>query len=230
MAATARRQEELETLASEATGLAGRIVPFAGDVTDRARMAAIVAEIEDTHGPVALAILNAGVYLPVEAPDFSAEIFEKTFAINLMGTVYGLEPLLARMIARRSGHIAIVSSVTGYGGLPTSAAYGASKAALNVLAESLAIELDRHGVRLSLITPGFVETPAQDDNEFPKPFMVSSDEAAKRIVAGLKGQAFEITFPRRFTWWLWFLRIVPRNWYISLIQRQTGWDKPADGA
>ncbi len=223
VAVTARSVDDLEALAAEAAPLPGAIHPFAGDVTDRAVMVGVVETIERDAGPIALAVLNAGIYLPTEVPELDADVFERSFAVNVMGTVYGLEPLIPRMIARARGHIAIVSSVTGYGGLPTSAAYGATKAALINLAEAMKIELDRHKVRVSVINPGFVETPAQDDNDFPKPFMISSEEAAQRIVKGLKGQAFEITFPKVFTFQLKFLKWLPRDWYIALIKRRTGW-------
>ncbi len=223
VAATARREQDLEALAGEAEGLPGAIHAYAADVTDRAAMARVVEAIEQAMGPLALVVLNAGIYLPLEVPDFDAEIFEKSFSVNVMGTAYGLEPVIPRMISRAKGHIALVSSVTGYGGLPTSAAYGATKAALINMAEAMKIELDRHGVRVSVINPGFVETPAQDDNDFPKPFMISSEKAAALIIKGLKRQAFEITFPKIFTYQLKILKWLPRDWYIALIKRQTGW-------
>jgi len=229
VAITARRQEELEALAGDVETdpkIKGKLVPFAGDTTDGERMKQIVAQIEEAEGPVALAILNAGIYIPVDAPKFQASDFQKSVDVNLMGTANGLEPLIATMTKRGKGHIALVSSVTGYGGLPTSSAYGATKAALNNMAECLKIELDRVGVRVSLICPGFVETPAQDDNTFPKPFIVTPETAANRIVRGLKGNSFEITFPKRFTFVLKMLRWLPRDAYIWAIKRQTGWAKP----
>ncbi len=225
VAATARRREQLEALGREAAGLKGAIHAYPADVSDAEAMSAAVDAMEAAHGPVALAILNAGIYLPMEAPAFSAETMRKSWEVNIMGTAHGLEPLIPRMIERTRGHLVIVSSVTGYGGLPTSAAYGATKAGLNIMAESLKIELDRHGVRVSVVNPGFVETPAQDDNEFPKPFMIQSEDAARRIVAGIKRQAFEITFPKRFTFPLKVLKWLPRDWYIALIKRQTGWNE-----
>lgn len=228
VAATARRESELEQLATAAAGHPGVIHAFAGDVTDRERMAAIITEAEDRLGPVALAILNAGIYLPVDGAAPDATVFEKSVNVNILGTVYCFEPLIPRMVNRAKGHIAIVSSVTGYGGLPTSSAYGATKAALINIAECLKIELDRYNVRVSIINPGFVETPAQDDNEFPKPFMISAEEASERIVRGLKRQAFEITFPKRFTYVLKWLKCWPRDWYIAVIKRQTGWNKPPE--
>ncbi|MGF1455586.1 MAG: SDR family NAD(P)-dependent oxidoreductase [Alphaproteobacteria bacterium] len=223
VAGTARREKDLQDLADEVKDLPGSIHPYAADVTDRSAMAGVVEAIEADQGPLALVILNAGIYLPLEVPEFDAEIFEKSFSVNVLGTAYGLESVIPRMIGRSKGHIAMVSSVTGYGGLPTSAAYGATKAALINMAEAMKIELDRHGVRVSIINPGFVETPAQDDNAFPKPFMIPSKKAADLIVKGLKRQAFEITFPKIFTYQLKILKWLPRDWYIALIKRQTGW-------
>jgi len=228
VAATARSVEALEALAAEARK--GEIRAFPADVTDKAAMAATVARIEDEFDRIALAVFNAGVYLPVDAPRLDVDKYEASFGVNVFGTVHGLAPLIPRMVARDSGHIAIVSSVAGYGGLPTSSAYGATKAALIHIAEALKVELDRWGVRTSLICPGFVDTPAQDDNAFPKPFIISAPEAAARIVRGLRGQAFEISFPKRFTYGLKLLHLLPAKLRLELVKKQTGWDKrPEDG-
>ena len=134
--------------------------------------------------------------LPVHGEDLHREDFEKTFAVNLHGTVNCLLPAVRHMKARGHGQIAIVSSVTGYGGLPTSAAYGATKAALINMAESLKFDLDKVGVRLQIINPGFVETAATAKNAFPMPALVSAEVAADRIAEGLKSSGFEITFPK----------------------------------
>lgn len=230
VAVTARSGGKLEALRDEAAKLKGSIHPYPGDTTDRDAMEGIVAAIEEEVAPIALALFNAGIYEPIDAAAPKVEDFIKSFTVNLNGTVYGLVPVVNRMVARGKGHIAITSSVTGYGGLPTSGAYGATKAALINLAECLQIELWRHGVRASIINPGFVETPAQDDNDFPKPFMVSADRAAREIVRGLKRGRFEITFPRRFTWPLGVMKWCHRGLYCRLIRKQTGWDKlPEEG-
>ena len=230
VAASARRADALEELAREAGALKGEVQAFPVDITDQNAVHACVAEIERSYGPIALALLNAGVYLPVDAAKFKAEALVKSVNVNLFGAAFALEAITPAMVERGRGHIAIVSSVTGYGGLPTSSAYGATKAALINMAECFKIELDRWGVRTSVINPGFVETPAQDDNTFPKPFMVSADTAAKRIVRGLKTQAFEITFPKRFTYQLKLLGLLPARTRLNLVKKQTGWaKKPADG-
>lgn len=230
VAATARSEDALRALAGEAEGLKGRIFAAPCDLTDADAVEALVARLEAEEGAIALAVLNAGIYLSVnaEAPRF--EDFRKTFEVNLNGTAACVCALTPRMTARRAGQIAVVSSATAFGGMPTASAYGASKAALVNMAECLRVELWRYGVHVQAVTPGFVETPAQDDNAFPKPFMVSADHAAKRIAAGLRAQRFEITFPRRFTWMLKAIYALPYGWSLPLVRRQTGWSKPPEPA
>lgn len=222
---SARSADKLKTIADGYTGK-GRIVAHAVDLTDARGVEDTVREIETGHGAIALAVLNAGIYLSISAEKPSFEDYKKTFDVNLSGTAACLCALTPLMSARRSGQIAIVSSATSFGGMPTSSAYGASKAALVNMAACLRIELHRFGVLCQVITPGFVETPAQDDNAFPKPFMISASEAAKRIAAGLKSKRFEITFPRRFTWALKAIYALPYSWSLGLVRKQTGWDKP----
>jgi len=225
VAISARSAEKLEALAAEAPD---KIISAPVDITDPDAVAALVDTLEADHGPIAQAILNAGIYITVDAANPKFEDYAKTFDVNLKGTAACLTALTPRMSQRRSGQIAIVSSATAFGGMPTASAYGATKAALVNMAECLRIELHRHGVLIQCITPGFVETPAQDDNAFPKPFMVSAETAAKRIASGMRTKRFEITFPRRFTWMLKAIYALPRAWHIPLVRKQTGWDEPLE--
>ncbi len=223
MAASARPGDKLD----EAVAPFGdKAQAFAFDLADHDAAGPTVAAIEERMGPIALAVLNAGVYLPTRAekPEFDA--FKRTFDINLLGTAACLTALSPRQCARRRGQIAIVSSATGFGGFPTAAAYGASKAALINMAGCFAIELDRWGVLVQAVTPGFVETPAQDDNTFPKPFIVTPEKAAQKIDAGLRRKTYEITFPKVFTQSLQMLFALPRNMHIPQLRKQTGWNKP----
>lgn len=219
---TARDHEKLVQLQHESPG-PGKMIVLDGDVTDPRDMERILAAIEYEHGPMTLAVLNAGVYVAVHGEDLHREDFEKTFAVNLHGTVNCLLPAVRHMKARGQGQIAIVSSVTGYGGLPTSAAYGASKAALINMAESLKFDLDKVGVRLQIINPGFVETEATAKNAFPMPAIVSAQVAADRIADGLKSSGFEITFPKRFTYAMKLINLLPYGLYFWLVNRATGW-------
>ena len=171
-------------------------------------------------------IANAGIYVPVDGRAPKAEEYRRTFDVNLMGVAHALELVTPPMVARRAGHIHIVSSATGFGGMPTSSAYGASKAALINLASCLKIELDRCNIGVSISTPGFVETPAQADNAFPKPAMITAENAARHIADAVARGGFETTFPRRFTWALKALYALPKPLHLPLVRRQTGWASP----
>ena len=205
--ATARRQAELEELVGQA-------------------MAAIVRRIKLELGPLALCIFNAGVFLPIDARNFSAAAFRPTFDVNLVGVANCLEPAIAALKEQGRGQIALVASVTGYGGLPTSSAYGASKAALINLAETLRIELDPVGILVQIVNPGFIDTPATRNNPFPMPALMASPDAADRIVDGLATHRFELTFPRRFTYVLKALSFLPTSWRLNLVRKVTGWSDP----
>jgi NAD(P)-dependent dehydrogenase (short-subunit alcohol dehydrogenase family) len=134
-------------------------------------------------------------------------------------------PLVDSMKRAGRGQIAIVSSVTAYGGLPTSAAYGATKAALTTMAESLKFDLDKMNITIQAVHPGFVDTPATRGNPFPMPALMDVEDAARRIVAGLGKPGFEITFPRRFTYMLKLLGLLPYPLYFRALNRFTGWSK-----
>ena len=122
------------------------------------------------------------------------------------------------MTVRRAGHIALVSSVAGYRGLPKAAYYAPSKAAAISLAEVLQCELPRHGVKVSIINPGFVETPMTAVNDFPMPYLIKADDAARRIIRGLEKGKFEIAFPWQMVAMLKLTRILPYRAYFWLVR------------
>lgn len=217
VAASARTEADLTSLREECP--AGSILIFPLDVTDLEATERTVAEIETALGGLDLAIFNAGTHAPMPAAEFSLEIVRKLVEVNLMGTANGLAQVVPRFIARRSGHIAVVASVAGYRGLPTASAYGATKAALINMCEALKPDLERHGVRLSLINPGFVETPLTDKNDFPMPFLIPVEQAAESIVKGLGRGGFEIIFPWRMAFLMKLLRLMPDRLYFALARR-----------
>ncbi|SCB56954.1 Short-chain dehydrogenase [Rhizobium aethiopicum] len=223
VAVTARSHEKLVELQGEASGLSGSIIVLDGDVSDAEDMEHVLASIEYEHGTLGMAILNAGVCLPVHAEELDRADFEKSFAVNLSGVVNCLLPAIRHMKAKGQGQIAIVSCVTGYGGLPAGAAYGATKAALINMAESLKFDLDKMGIRIQLVSPGFVDTSATGTNAFPMLTPMSAAEAARQVAAGLKSQAFEIAFPRRSTTMMKLARLLPYGAYFPLVNRVTGW-------
>lgn len=207
VAATARSQDKLADLADSQEN----IFPFPADVTDLNAMRAVVPDILDMLGPIDLAILNAGVWELFGVRTFDAEKMQHAIDVNLSGIANALDPLLPRMIDRKSGHIALISSVAGYRGLPKAMGYSSTKAAVIALAESLRHELDRIGVNVSIVNPGFVDTPMTHGNDFPMPFILTSDEATNRILYGLKKRKYEVAFPWQTNVSMKAARLIP-NW------------------
>ncbi len=215
--ASARTAADLESLAAECP--VGHLHPHVLDITDASATRAVIKAIEGEWGPPDLGILNAGTYIPVTATDLDAEPFLRLMETNVMGTVYGIMSLLPIMRREGSGHIAVVSSLAGYRGLPSSAAYGASKAALINMCEALCPELDAMGIKLQVINPGFVETPLTDQNDFQMPFLISVDKATHYIMRGLASDSFEVVFPRRFAFIMKVLRILPNRLFFAVTRR-----------
>ena len=135
--------------------------------------------------------------------------FAETYALNVMGHVNGLAPVVEKFKSRGFGHVMMVASVSGYSGLPTAAAYGASKAAVINMCEALKFDFDAMNIRIQVVNPGFIETPLTDKNEFAMPALMPVEKAVQRIIAGISLGGFELTFPRRFTWLVKFMRLLP---------------------
>ncbi|MEQ9195436.1 MAG: SDR family NAD(P)-dependent oxidoreductase [Parvibaculum sp.] len=216
VAASARRVAELEKLAQEAAAKGGEIVAFPLDTTKPEEVSEAVQRVESAMGPIAIAVLCAGTYEPVLARELTAAKARPVFELNFMGTMHCLEALIGRMTARKAGRIAVVASLAGYFGLPTSAIYGGSKAALINMAEALRPDLARDGVTLQIVNPGFVKTPLTDKNAFPMPFLMEVDDAVDAFYRGLKSNRFEITFPRRFSLMLRLLQMLPYGLALKL--------------
>ncbi|MFZ1079307.1 MAG: SDR family NAD(P)-dependent oxidoreductase [Methylovirgula sp.] len=191
VAVTARRVEALKELAGS-----GQIFPFPGDVTQRGEMQALVAAVEADLGPIALAFLNAGVFLPTERQGFDPAVIAATHAVNVGGTVNCLEPILATMTRQGRGQIALNASLAGINGLPGSLAYGSSKAALIYMAEALKLEYEGRGITIQVVCPGFVRTQMTDqETQFKMPFLMQPEAAARVICDAFEKGGFEISFP-----------------------------------
>ncbi len=214
---SARGVEALEALAGEHAP--GEIGVYPLDITDAAAAQAVFDRIVADVGVPDLCILNAGTHVPDRVTAIDPERFRQVMTINVYGTVTCLAALMPAFIARGSGHVAVVSSVAGYRGLPYAAAYGASKAALINMCEGMQPELAACGVRLSVVNPGFVRTPLTDRNRFSMPFLMEVDDAARSMRRGLASGRFEITFPKRFTWLLKGFRLLPIAVYLWFTRR-----------
>lgn len=212
--ASARNEDTLNAMQQASSDFSGDVFALPLDVTDNESVLSAFDKMQQMNLAPDLVILNAGYYEPVEFDELTLEHFEKTYDVNLRGVVRCLLPSLKLFGAQKRGHIALVSSVSGFRGLPKAAAYGSSKAALINLAESLKPECNANSIKLSLVNPGFVKSKLTDQNEFAMPFIMETQDAALRIMKGLDSTAFEVTFPKRFTYWLKLLRILPYRLYF----------------
>jgi NADP-dependent 3-hydroxy acid dehydrogenase YdfG len=188
------------------------------DVTDRSAVQAAAAQLL-TQGPLDCVVYCAGHYAAMRADALDVADMVRHYEVNYLGALYLLDAVLPALLARGMGHISLVGSVAGYRGLPNSLAYGPTKAALINLAETLYLDLHSKGLGVSIINPGFVQTPLTAGNDFTMPALLTPAQAASAIVKGWALGAFEIHFPKRFTLWLKALRILPNRLYFRLVGR-----------
>lgn len=231
VAATARGADALAALAAGQAGISAH----PGDTTDPEAMKRVAAEIRASVGPIDIALLNAGTYRAVRPGEFTAEVFRPQVEVNIMGTVNCIQAVLPDMLARRSGRIAVVASVTGFAALPMASAYGATKAFLISMSESLRADLEGEatGVEVTVVAPGFVRTPLTDQNDFAMPFLIEAPEAARIIADGLERGDAEIAFPRGMTLAMKGLgRLLPgplRRRYVAGVARRRARDRATAG-
>jgi NAD(P)-dependent dehydrogenase (short-subunit alcohol dehydrogenase family) len=215
---SARSVEALETFARCHPGS----VPLPLDVTRPDDVRAAVQLVQrHAQGAPALVLYCAGHYKALRATSFDRGEMERHLAVNYTGVLNVLDALLPALVSARSGHLCLVGSVAGYRGLPLSLGYGPTKAALNNLAENLYLDLHPLGVGVSVVNPGFVETPLTAQNGFRMPALISPEEAAQHILRGWARGRFEMNFPRRFTAWMRLLRCLPDAWYFAAVRRAT---------
>ena len=220
VAISARRGDRLQAIVARHRARAtAPVVSFPVDVTDRAAVLNAARAVEFAWGGIDLAIFSAGGHEPFGKDDFSADPYVDTMRLNYFGVVYGLEAVLPGMIARGAGRVAAIASLAGYRGLPTAAAYGASKSAVIHLLDALRFDLEPRGIGVTVINPGFVKTPLTDRNRFRMPFLITADEAASRIMDGLERDRKEIHFPATFSWMVKLMRVLPFPLYEMVMKR-----------
>ena len=191
------------------------------DVTDREAVARVTAQAL-AGGPLDLVCYCAGHYHAMRATDIDLPDLLRHHEINTVGVLYLLHALTPALLAQGHGHISLVSSVAGYRGLPQALAYGPTKAALINLAEVLYLDLHPRGLGVSLVNPGFVETPLTAGNQFHMPALITADVAAREMIRGWSRGEFEIHFPRRFTRVMKLLALLPYRLYFAAVRRSTG--------
>ncbi|MCF6439671.1 SDR family NAD(P)-dependent oxidoreductase [Pseudoalteromonas luteoviolacea] len=182
------------------------------DMTDKEQVFDAASKIEAQD----IIILNAGVCEYIDdANKFDSALFERVIHANLIATGYCLEAFIPKI--KSGGQLVIVSSSASFLPLPRAQAYGASKAALSYLTRVMQVELQ--GIDVTLVHPGFVETPLTNKNDFPMPCLVTVEQASERIYQGVLKRKKEVHFPRRFTLFLKLFSLLPFNWWLPLAKR-----------
>lgn len=186
------------------------IRPYPLDVTDGEAIARTINTLVADFGRIDMSLFSAAAWQPMNVADYDFKQFETVINTNLLGVVRLANPLIAQMQRQGGGEFAVISSVAGYFGLPRSAAYSATKAALINLLETMRTELAPKKVVVRMIAPGFVKSELTDKNDFPMPFLMETEDAARRIFDGLtQSQRFEIAFPLRMVWLMKTVRWLP---------------------
>ena len=188
---------------------------FSCDVQDFKKLKSIAKEIEAPD----LLFLNAGIYSPVNASEINLDLYKKHLNINYLGVLNSYEAFLPGLIRKQNGHIIIMSSVSGWIGLPKAAAYGPTKAALRSFAQSARYDLNPKGIKVQLCSPGFVETQATSINDFYMPGLMNVNEAANLIFKYLSSNKFEFSFPLSFSIFMKIFSYLPDKISSYLIKK-----------
>ncbi len=215
VAVSARRKEILNNMAQDPN-----IKSFPLDVTKRDQIENVFKNILNDFGELDLCLFSSGTYEPKDEQSIDPDKIKNVININFLGVIDCVKTVEGYFKNKKSGHISIVSSIAGYRGLPNSSGYGPSKAALTNFSESIYFDFKKFGVRVSIVSPGFIKTPLTDKNKFPMPFLKTPQYAAEKIFNGLiKSSAFEIHFPKGLTLILKLLRILPYKLYLFLVDK-----------
>ena len=206
--ACGRNQQVLQELES----FSNNINTLHFDVTDLAQVKSVMSNLSPK--PTTW-IMNAGSCEYIDSGLVDSKLFKRVFDVNVLGVVHCIEVSQSQMLP--GDHLVVVGSIASELALPRAEAYGASKAAVNYFARCLALPMKRNGVDVSMVYPGFVETPLTDKNDFSMPMKVSVEVASERIRDGIDKRKKSIYFPRRFTMFLRLLGALPYSWQRTLV-------------
>ena len=202
---SARNRERLDTLNAELTSATA----LALDVTDGDSVRRAAQEVGDVDG----VIYSVGAYEPMRATEWDGETALILADVNFTGAMRVLGEVVPKMVAQDRGDITLIGSLAGYRGLPAAIGYGASKAALVSLAETMRFDLKDTGIVVRLVNPGFIKTRLTQKNDFRMPMLMTPDEAAARVVKAMQKRRFRTDFPAPFSWMIRLLAFLP-DWLV----------------
>ena len=207
---SARRENELKKLQKK-LGKEHKIYPL--DVSDQSQVKAVCSKVGKLKNGklknnIDRVIFMPALYKPDSTFNMDLEFMSKMVDVNIKGAMYITHEVLHIFEKQKSGQIVLCGSVAGYTGLLNGQPYSATKAAIINFAESLYSEASDY-IDVKLISPGFVQTPMTDKNDFDMPMIITPHKAAASIISGLNKSSFEIHFPKKFTLFLKLLSIFP---------------------
>ncbi|HEV7474688.1 MAG TPA: SDR family NAD(P)-dependent oxidoreductase [Pyrinomonadaceae bacterium] len=191
----ARRVELIEEVVREVEAAGSKALALPADVQDAASMAAAAEKLSAEFGPVDILIANAGIGPTRDAADIRAEEVAGVINVNVIGAANSAAAVIPAMVARRSGQLVVISSLAAYRGLPRSAAYCASKAAVSAFFESLRLDLQPRGIDVTIIHPGFIKTPLTAGREAKMPFLMELDDAVLKMARAIEKRRKRYSFP-----------------------------------
>jgi short-subunit dehydrogenase len=191
----ARRNDLLDEIVSEIEKQQGKAMALAADVQDSTAMRAAADTLRAEFGPIDMLIANAGIGTTTDAAELDATEVARIFGVNVVGAASSVTAVVPEMVKRGSGHLVAISSLAAYRGIPKSASYGASKAALSLFFESLRLDLKPKGIDVTIIHPGFIKTPLTAGREALMPFLMELDYAVAKIITAIEKKRKSYAFP-----------------------------------
>lgn len=191
----ARRVELIEEVVREIEAAGSQALALPADVQDAASMVAATEKLTAEFGPVDLLIANAGIGPTRDAAKLSAEEVAGVMNVNVIGASNSAAAVIPQMVERGSGQLVVISSLAAYRGLPRSAAYCASKAAVSAFFESLRLDLVPRGIDVTIIHPGFIKTPLTAGRDAQMPFLMELDDAVRKMARAIEKRRKRYSFP-----------------------------------
>ena len=213
-----RNDEKLDEISKEFSNSQTNVITKKLDVTSIEQCKQTLNSVIDELGSLDLIIYSSGFYKPNNTFDVDLDLYRKTIEVNFMGLINVMSVILPFLKQQQKGHIAMISSLAGFFGLPNSSGYGPSKAAMMNYSESIYNDCKKNNIHVSIINPGFVKTRLTDQNKFKMPFLMSAEEAAKIIYNGLEKKKYDITFPFMMSLIFKTLKILPKPIFLFLIK------------
>jgi short-subunit dehydrogenase len=217
----ARRAETLGEIAKEVEDAGGHALALPADVRDAEAVREAADELREKFGRVDVLVANAGVGVTTDAKNLEAKEVADVMGINVLGAVNSVAAVLPEMIKQGSGQLVAISSLAAYRGLPKSAAYCASKAALSTFFESLRVDLLKSGVRVTIIHPGFIKTPLTAGRHAQMPYLMELDDAIEKIIRAIETRKKSYAFPWQLATISRVGMLLPPDWYDRLMAKRS---------